>query len=112
MIIFSLLDPQPTALSSSSGSNNEMGIFCSPEFAGGEQFEAIAYGRIDLQGGRLSIPECNVSLTVPQGAIPQENINQQFFVAVTTSAPGDPVLSDKQVRKRSSFTEVFNFKIF
>ena len=61
------------------------------------RIEAAAWGRIGPAGGRLCIPECNVSLTIPHDAISHADSSKQLYVAVTTSPGAVPALSDKQV---------------
>ena len=45
-------------------------------------YEAAAWGTIGPSGGRLEIPDCNIALTVPEGAVANQSSNQLFYIAV------------------------------
>ncbi|KAB7499242.1 Netrin receptor UNC5B, partial [Armadillidium nasatum] len=51
------------------------------------EFNAAAWGVIGSSGGRLVVPECNISLTIPEGAISSHNSSHNFYIAVTLLSP-------------------------
>lgn len=61
-------------------------------------FEAAAWGVIGASGGRLVIPDCNVSLTIPEGALTTHNANHTFYVAVISNHTSKPFLHNQQVK--------------
>ncbi|CAL4058639.1 unnamed protein product, partial [Meganyctiphanes norvegica] len=57
--------------------------------------EGAAWGVVTSAGARLVVPECGVSLTVPEGAISNDN-QQELYVAVLSNPQQPPHLTDRQ----------------
>ena len=56
-----------------------------------------AWSVLGSSGGRIIVADCGVSLTVPEGALPPDEM-QKLYIAVVTRPKNPPVLSDKQVK--------------
>lgn len=56
---------------------------------------SITWSRLTSSGGRLTITESGVSLTVPEGALPK-GCSQEIFLAVSRDDKDRPKLSDNQ----------------
>ncbi|KAG1672763.1 Netrin receptor UNC5C [Nymphon striatum] len=57
--------------------------------------DCIVWGVMDKSGGRLSIPEIGVSLTVPQGAI-RKGASEEMYIAVLKENKDKPSIFESQ----------------
>ncbi|CAL4105766.1 unnamed protein product [Meganyctiphanes norvegica] len=60
-----------------------------------EGVEGAAWGVVTSAGARLVVPECGVSLTLPEGAISKDT-QQELYVAVLSRPQQPPRLTDRQ----------------
>ena len=81
---------------SQASSNSENGD--SPELISlGGRDEAVVWEMMGHSGGRLVVPDYGVSLTIPEGSIPQDT-NYKLYVGVLLRVNISTALTERQVR--------------
>ncbi|CAL4079276.1 unnamed protein product [Meganyctiphanes norvegica] len=100
----SLEKPARSEVSSSSSQASKATIPCAPaprspppppELGGMAGVEGAAWGVVTSDGGRLVIPECGVTLTIPEGALAPDT-QEELYVAVVPQPHSFPNLNERQ----------------